>query len=554
MRLGPIKTNGKSSRHGWLLCLAMLSPAPTYAAMDQALSVGNGPGQIGLIERPNEDCYGPAAIAPDAAGNLAVLDKLNRKIVLVMPGAVKDIPLPEQVREPQDLLVAHKGYAVAGAFGDVALLGEDGHLIAAVKVGHNPESGDVRIFPRSETELELHSLSGEVSKVALPVGKVGGLIKQQVMANGYKRQSSATPDRAVFINEAVQGPLQRIEVTASMRIAGARVVWADTDEALVAIQESRTLPQPASFVRLARYDANSKPVQAVYVAADAFGCDIRRPYTRLHDGRVVALAFPGKEQLALRTLPLRPIDEVQPIPLAAASDAALISDQDDILKSLEQANGTSDALLIALDSISRATILERARAALTYSWQLKAANYLHANTESLCKPPEKIWQRPARLDGLSDQQAVGIPYRWGGYVSTLAAFQDQLDKGWLAGDICTCRTGNCVHPLATGQDCSGFVSYAWRTGKYFTTASLPAKSVSTSIRWVDLKPGDIVNKARSHVMLIEEVKAGPEGRLITVIESTPRPGRCGGVCRNTHAESFLQERQYLPFRRLAVTD
>gem|GEM_PF-1534135 len=545
---------GPCTRLWWLVPLIFFWTAPAAAAPEQELPVGSGAGQIGLIDRPNEACFGPAAIAPDAAGNLAILDKVNRKIVLVSAGSLREIPLPEQMNEPQDLLAAYKGYAVAGAFGDVMMLDEDGRLLDTAKVHHNPEQGSVRIFPVSSTELELQSLSGDSSKVGLPLDKVGGLIKQQVIASGYKPQPAAAPDRAVLVNETVHGPLRRIDVVSSMRITGVRVIWADHDEALVAIQESRLLPNPASFVRLAHFDAFAKPVTAAYVPAESFGCDIRRPYAALKDGRVVSLSFPGSERLFLQTVQFKPIGDVQPIPLAAVSDAVLVANEDNILKSLEQANGTSDAGLVSLPSIGRASILDRARAALSYPWRLSAVNYLHADTENLCAPPAKIWERPSRLNDMSEQETVGVPYRWGGYLSTLAAFQSHLSEGRLAGDICTCRGGNCVHPQATGMDCSGFVSYAWSTGKYFTTASLPGKNVSTPITWVDLQPGDIVNKARSHVMLVEKVQMAPEGRLITVIESTPRPKRCGGVCRNTYTESSLRERQYLPFRRLSVMD
>lgn len=539
---------------GIALFLVASLPLSIHAAPEQELPVGRGPGQIGLIDRPNEECFGPAAIAPDAAGNLVVLDKVNRKIVVIKANSVQEIPLPETMNEPQDLLVAHKGYVVAGAFGNVILIDDDGQLLDATKVENNPEQGGVRLFPVSTTQLDLHSLSGAVSKVELAVGKAGGLIQQQVTAAGYKRQSMADPDSTILVNEAIDGPLRTIEVTSSMRIAGVRVIWADHDEVLIGVQESRMLPNPASFVRMTHYDATAKPVSTAYVTAESFGCDIRRPYTRLKDGRIVSLLFPGDERILLHALQWRPADDVQPIPLAPVSDATLIRIVDEVSKSLELANGTSDAGLVSLDSIGRGVIVDRARAALSYQWRLNAMNYLHADTESICDPPAKIWERPARLNGMSEKDAVGIPYRWGGYVSTLGAFQDQLGKGRLAGDICTCRKGNCVHSQATGMDCSGFVSYAWSTGKYFTTASLPGKNVSTPIGWDELKPGDIVNKARSHVMLIENIQMSSEGRLITVIESTPRPTRCGGVCRNTYTESSLRERQYLPFRRVSVID
>lgn len=112
----------------WVSALA--SPVSLFAqhAIALNLPVGNSPGKIGLVKVPNEECHGPTAIAAASAGRLAILDGINRKVVLVDKVSLQDIPLPVDLIEPIDMVVTTNGFIVLGAIGDVAFIRNDGRV------------------------------------------------------------------------------------------------------------------------------------------------------------------------------------------------------------------------------------------------------------------------------------------------------------------------------------------------------------------------------------------------------------------------------------------
>jgi len=82
----------------------------------------------------------------------------------------------------------------------------------------------------------------------------------------------------------------------------------------------------------------------------------------------------------------------------------------------------------------------------------------------------------------------------------------------------------CIVANATGIDCSGFFSRAWGVDRN-TTVSL--SSITQSVSWKDLKPGDALNKPGSHVRIFLELSRGTEIGLLIAESSVS----CGGVCQ-----------------------
>ena len=86
-----------------LVVLIGLSFFPLWLAAQDirsgALPVGSGPGQIGLVMALNEECHGPATISPARNGSLAILDRVNGKIVVLGGASPKDILLPDDLLE-----------------------------------------------------------------------------------------------------------------------------------------------------------------------------------------------------------------------------------------------------------------------------------------------------------------------------------------------------------------------------------------------------------------------------------------------------------------------
>lgn len=535
---------------------------PAAQAQEQAqvngpfeLLVGTGPALIGIVAEPNEECRGPATVTPAPGGRLAILDSVNQKIVIA--GGIEsneEIKLPVDLLDPVDLIAITDGYLVVGALGDVVVVSSSGEVRTRLTTPYDPEMGTPRLVVLSSGQLALENLKGIRTPIEIAKEVMGDIVDPGLVAAAKFEFKDKQPTKAVSFSGSPSTQIRQITITSAIRIVDVRTVWASTDDgALIATQEARKLPEEASFVRLINVNEKGEPISETYLGPDAFGCNIRRPFARLTNGKVVSLSFRPDSHLAIKELSFSPVGSASPVAILKSPDVGLISSEQSIFKELEKLNGTISIGLIALQKISRDTILERARNALELKWFLHAKNYSHSGVNSKCTPPNSIWRRPSRLDGLREKEVTAVPYRWGGYAKSLNTFKKHLDEGKLAGSDCTCRNANCIYPNSTGLDCSGFVSYAWQTGTYYTTRSLPDPKVSKLVLWANLEPGDIVNKAGSHVRLIESTSTGPTGRFHTVIESAANAS-CGGVCRRSYAEAELIRQGYKPFKRLDLTN
>jgi len=89
---------------------------------------------------------------------------------------------------------------------------------------------------------------------------------------------------------------------------------------------------------------------------------------------------------------------------------------------------------------------------------------------------------------------VGIPYDWGGWVTT-AEYDEDLEDGEGAGS----HSWHGVLSCTTGVDCSGFVSQAWKTDQKYGTATF--YQVTTEIDVDELQRSDALNKSGSHIVM-----------------------------------------------------
>lgn len=536
----------------YLLIAGTMGVASAQQIVSKGLPVGTGDGKIGVITAPNEECRGPATITPAGRDMLAILDRVNSKIVIVGDVVSRELPLPAQFLEPVDFIATSIGFLVVGALGDVISLSASGKVVATAKPEYDAAAGTPRLIALAEGGFALERLDGKRIPVRLTSTETGrvqyaGLAE----ANGYTLKRIGAKD-VELVSSRLKSRLASLSVHAGRTVANARVVWAEDGRgALVAVQETQRVPDEAAFVRLVRYDSEAQAIGEAYLEPAAFGCDTVRPFARIADGRAVSLLYPGEGKLRLEVVEFVKVGTAVGKPVSDDTQAALITAERDALAKLESENGTSSATEISMSSITREAILKRARAALDLKWFLLQSAYEQQGIDNRCDPPINTWARARRLDGKSGTWVTSIPYAWGGYLNELAKFNTRLSNQYLAGNVCTCRSGNCVNKRATGMDCSGFVSYAWRTGNYYTTASLPGPAISYPIRWDELAPGDIVNKKRSHVRLVESVAHGATGMIVTVIESTTLAS-CGGVCRRSYSQSDLATRRYRPYRRVLL--
>ncbi|MCV6639319.1 hypothetical protein [Candidatus Albibeggiatoa sp. nov. NOAA] len=140
---------------------------------------------------------------------------------------------------------------------------------------------------------------------------------------------------------------------------------------------------------------------------------------------------------------------------------------------------------------------------------------------------------------------TGMPYQWGGFHS-IDAFLSGLEAGKKAGDRNTKKSGG--NSTAVGVDCSGFVSSAWQLKHKHSTRNLA--DISVPIGWDELKKGDILNHAGSHVRLF----AGRhEDGEIAVYESAAAGG-LWKVIHKTYTHEQLEKHHYKPYRYKYIRD
>jgi hypothetical protein len=187
-----------------------------------------------------------------------------------------------------------------------------------------------------------------------------------------------------------------------------------------------------------------------------------------------------------------------------------------------------------------AATLARAQQFLDAQWTFKPGNFLQSGIVHECEPEHgRIWSRPARFTSDKVGKTVaGLPYKWGGFDS-VEQFRQRVNasRPALAGNVCTCREaryGGCIVPRAAGVDCSGFVSRAWGLNAH-TGTSLLAKDAAQLPSFLDLKPGDILNRPGNHVRLFVRFEPGPEVRLQTLESAVS----CGGVCEKVYTPAQL---------------
>jgi len=182
---------------------------------------------------------------------------------------------------------------------------------------------------------------------------------------------------------------------------------------------------------------------------------------------------------------------------------------------------------------TRAQILDRAHRLANHPWVCRESN-LHA-------PCSRRYQS----DWKSGQGVTGVPYRWGG-TDGIEAFDKKLAQGLAAGSHSRYGVLSC----ATGIDCSGFVLYCWgleSMGHSYSTSNLREIAGKPKYNWfTDMKPGDVLNKSGSHVVLFTGYH--PDG-TIDVCEASGSKARV--ICHQTTWSRF---KGYIPLQYKAIDE
>ncbi len=518
-----------------------------YSAQAETLrtfDVGNDATELGLILQPNVECISPSAMSASSRSVYAILDNWNRRISVFREDAIATINLPPE-REPIDVAIASKGVIVAFENGYVFGVSDDGIVRFEEDVQLDLDQPAPFLAASSNTEILLRSVDGRVL-ARIDTESVGDVLEPLIGQDGSSL-TLANPSSGE-LTAAPSGTDIAMQVVSDRQIASA-VLLGTTAEGhiVVEVDELQTLPEPIAASRFVKYDADQTPFAELYAPAALEDCKSPHSVAVTNDGEALFVRVVSASSIELILEEWQSLGYAQ-IPEPPAVPSTENISNEDFLERFENFINDGAALDIgAQPSISVADILTRAQSMETHAWTLGEANYENQGIESRCEPQAYQWRRPVELNGLLGERIIGLPYRWGGYLTRLSSFDSGLSNGRLAGDTCTCRSGEnyCVVPEAIGLDCSGFVSFSWKLSGYYTTSSL--SKVSDQIRWSQLRPGDIVNRAGRHVRLVVGVNGKGAGQQVQVLESAVS---CGGVCRRTYTANDLQSRGYVPLRRI----
>lgn len=515
------------------------SPAHAQNSFEINIPVGNEKNQIGFEARANADCAAPAAVLFENSANILILDPVNGRIVRINPFAADDIDIvisDDTLRYAKDMVKIDNGYLVLGSnYSTVFELDKD-----------------FRIVDQKNISDDLKNTGSEKIEI--------NLIKKYWMMSNIDRKLSDIIVTRVSSNQAIY-TIQDVEYELNSfgNILNHQALFINSEIFIALVEESFfSGDQEVLISRFVRWSLmDPEKVDDAFRAHDSSGCTGSRYFATSDNGLTVYLRS-FEDRIEIRSAHYEPVGRQPNIRDYEETDT--VSSGEGVFEFLEKYNQFDETKTVsAVPTISRSQILERAWLPLNHKWIVNIHNIEPDHIRASCPKPRRqgeVWRLPEYLKAMGGRKVVSVPYKWGGYFSKFDTFKRGQDGGRPTGDTCTCRKeslGYCVvqsSPRPVGLDCSGFVSYAWNAGNYYTTSRLP--KFATKIKWRDLKPGDIVNKRGSHVRLVEKIENSmADDPTYTVIESSVS---CGKVCRRSYRKSRLLAQGYLPFRRPNVVD
>jgi hypothetical protein len=180
---------------------------------------------------------------------------------------------------------------------------------------------------------------------------------------------------------------------------------------------------------------------------------------------------------------------------------------------------------------TRAEMIAAAKTLADHAWIVRKENLVAACVRNY----DTSWK--------AGQKVQGLPYNWGG-VDDVALFDKKIARGLAAG----AHSRHGVTQCTAGVDCSGFIALCWglRTHRY-TTRNIRDIAGRPKYNWfTDMKPGDALNKAGSHIVLFAGYN--PDG-TINIFEASGSANRVV-----FHKVLWSRVRGYLPVQYKMVDD
>jgi len=190
--------------------------------------------------------------------------------------------------------------------------------------------------------------------------------------------------------------------------------------------------------------------------------------------------------------------------------------------------------LYFLITVTRAEVIQEARE--------------HAEVIWFCED-RHVAPVPQCPDWTSDYEAgntyMGEAYEWGGW-DTPELFISNLNQGLRPGAHSDNDCQQWGDPSwATGEDCSGLVSRSWRLPYKHSTSMLPG--ISDTIPYDSLKPGDVLDRPGSHVVIFYSWVDSAHTQLLIYQATDRRPDPCL-TALDLRYRSYYSSRGYIALR------
>ena len=527
--------------------LALSGPAVGKDVIVKRFTSGDAANAVGIVDASEDtELAGPQALTSDEKGNLFLLDQVNSRILRFDPkqpnADVRVLAMPGEI-QPTDLVVRKSDILVW-----------DG----SIRTLH--ETGAEGMSTRGLEESRTRSVGGE----------------DEVALSAFAQMGSQRPESAI---DQFQGDMRSVNSNRNQKRPSQFVASRGKGSVIIDVVPDKS--EASALIEVRQRGVDELIAQMRIRVRDRLGAV---EFLEIdNSGRMFVLAenIPAQAAVAaafvVRYSPRGVLEGVYELPLmntpltrryvtiSAEGDVYFLKTQ----KSSVEIVGvgfrslTNDATIdirpprsdtpafqmgrigpiSAVRPLSRQVIVETAFAFESIQWKLSPRSY-GVDPDTACTGFRRI-RRPAYLEGKVGQQVRGIPYCWG-CQGSLSQIANKIDHGSLAGNVCT---HNSPRTDVAGVDCSSFVSAAWGLSTHFTTAAIPSIARPLSNPW-DLRPGDALNKPRSHVMLF--LRFTPD-RKAEVMEASP--GACNGrVCRNVYPLAALLARGFVPVRFSALAE
>lgn len=549
-----------------LLATALLAGTSIALSADnivRSFPYGSGDAQLGYIQGDVDvEDIGPVSIAA-SQGKAYVLDRANQRILRFPEdgsGMVEIIAIPADI-DPVDIVVEGDKIAVFDMIKGAR------QLVVQSKQGAGPSgqteaSAETGAAARSQFAALGYGLSlsgGGQNELGGGTGSTVSADEQVLIAtDGRQFRMRFVPDpidlggseaqvrgRIVLINPLKPADSTEILLRRQARVKAVRVLrFAPEKEVLVEIDEIQSsADQDIVRTSLLVLASDGRPL-GEYLSPQSEGSAMisRSVVVDPESGRVFALVVQvdKTDVVELTRGPVRP-------------ETVILSESGSGGDSKPRTNQGAEETLPRIDTLSRLDILEEAQRYVTTTWKVTDKD---RGPDGRCDPSAgRYWQRPSLVRGVG-ATVSGIPYCWGCTDSPKEFLKAVTEDSKRAGNTCARRDcEKCRNPSGSaGVDCSGFISNVWRLGKQVTTSGLAG--AATPVRSLaKLRPGDIFNKAGSHVILFGGPVQTSNGEMLVIYESSVT---CGGTCRRVvpwrTVENWVNNKGYKAYSRSSLKE